>query len=586
MKKTTRPLFVFSLIFCLHPFSLSAQEALKSIEEEYYDFLSLNGIVERPTLGYRTLSDSVWNFKEVESFEENEDGTFTKVRADGAESDANIWKNNNLGTRYTLWQVAQPADNWFMRGINQGLVARVYGPEWFNSYNTGAPYGQNDGALWQGRGYNTSLTTGLRLEGYGFELTFKPQVSWSQNREFDYIPPAYSGDYYKNKADTYGYYGVTSIDAPQRFGDSSFWTYDWGDTEVRWSWKNFTTGFGTQTIWLGPAKINPIMHSNNAASYPKFDIGLRKTKLTMPYFGWDLGYFETRAWWGKLSESDWFDVDESNDDNLITGFALYYQFPFLKEFTVGMNRTMISHFSDISKYTLFNIFIPGLSNSGGTDDSDQRISFVFDYKLEKVGFEVYLEWARNDYSPTRDYYIRYPYHTEGWTFGALKSLNFTNTIKGELLLELTYLECSADYDRLIPWYTTFYAHHKITQGYTNKGQWLGAGIGTGGNSQYLGFKLYIPQAQITLFAQRRNPDLDYTMYIDSRNQASDTGETQANIRTQLLFGLYADYIISNCIITFNYTFMNEHNPTNKSFIDNSSAHRYNNYILLKFKMNF
>ena len=26
-----------------------AQEALKSTEEEYYDFLSLNGLVERPT---------------------------------------------------------------------------------------------------------------------------------------------------------------------------------------------------------------------------------------------------------------------------------------------------------------------------------------------------------------------------------------------------------------------------------------------------------------------------------------------------------------------------------------------------------
>ena len=327
MKKTALQLFITVMIFCLLPLTLTAQEALKSVEEEYYDFLSLNGVVERPTLGYRTLSDSVWNFKEVESFEENEDGTFTKVRVDGAESDAHIWKNNNLGTRYTLWQASNPIDNWFMRGINQGLVARVYGPEWFNSYNTAAPYGQNDGALWQGRGYNTALTAGVRLEGYGFELTFKPQVTWMQNREFEYIQPAYTGEYYKDKADTYGYYGVTSIDAPQRFGDSSFWNYDWGDTEVRWSWKNFTTGFGTQTIWLGPAKINPIMHSNNAASYPKFDIGLRKTKLTMPYFGWDLGYFETRAWWGKLSESDWFDVDESNDDNLITCFILSVPIP-------------------------------------------------------------------------------------------------------------------------------------------------------------------------------------------------------------------------------------------------------------------
>ena len=188
-----KSVYLFTLFTGLFLFSshLTAQEALKSLEEEYYDFLSLRGIVERPTLGYRTLSDSVWNFNEIESFEENEDGSFTKIRIPGKESDGNIWKNNNLGTTYTLWQPAAPADNWFARGLKQGLTARIYGPEWFNSYNTAAPYGQNDGALWQGKGYNTALTTGLRLEGYGFELTFKPQISWSQNKTFESNPDVY-----------------------------------------------------------------------------------------------------------------------------------------------------------------------------------------------------------------------------------------------------------------------------------------------------------------------------------------------------------------------------------------------------------
>ena len=51
---------------------LHAQEALKSLEEEYYDFLFLQGLTERPTLGYRTLSDNVWNLKE--SSEDSEGG--------------------------------------------------------------------------------------------------------------------------------------------------------------------------------------------------------------------------------------------------------------------------------------------------------------------------------------------------------------------------------------------------------------------------------------------------------------------------------------------------------------------------------
>ena len=84
------------LIFSFSNFYLTAQEALKSTEEEYYDFLSLQGLVERPTLGYRTLSDSVWKFVDEE--------------ADN--SDQNIWKNNNLGTTFTLWEASSKDKNW------------------------------------------------------------------------------------------------------------------------------------------------------------------------------------------------------------------------------------------------------------------------------------------------------------------------------------------------------------------------------------------------------------------------------------------------------------------------------------------
>lgn len=183
--------------------SIFSQEALKSTEEEYYDFLSLQGLVERPTLGYRTLSDSEWTLTE-----------------EAKTADENVWKNNSLGSKWTVYEPAQKTDNIFTRGIDQSIKVKIYGPEWFNSYNTAAPYDQNDGALWQGKGYNTSFTAGARLEGYGFEVTFKPQLSFSQNREYDYMPSTYDSEY--------GYfwgYGANQnvgCDAPQRFGDKAF----------------------------------------------------------------------------------------------------------------------------------------------------------------------------------------------------------------------------------------------------------------------------------------------------------------------------------------------------------------------------
>ena len=538
-----------------------SQEALKSTEEEYYDFLSIQGLAERPTLNYRTVSDSEWKL--------------TGEAADGN----HVWADNNLGNRFILWQAANPADNWFVRGINQSITMKVYGPEWFNSFNTAAPYGQNDGALWQGRGYNTSLTGGIRFEAYGFEATFKPQLSFSQNMAFDTMQSAYDSEY----GYFWGYSKNVGVDAPQRFGNKPFFTYDWGDTEIRWSWHTFTVGFGTQSIWLGPANLNPIIHSNNAASYPKFDIGLRKQSIVIPKLGWYLGDIEFRGWWGQLLESDYFDTVDSNNRNLISGLAAAWALPGIFEgLFIGFNRTMLSKWNNINAYSLFEIFIPSLGTSGGDDASDQRFSAILDYTLPQIGMELYLEWARNDFSPGLDFIIRYPFHTQGWTLGANKVFDLPLNMKFQLLVEITHLECSADYDRLISWYSTFYAHHKITQGYTNRGQWLGAGIGTGGNSQYLGCRLYYKRGSIDLFIQRKNPDLDYTMYIDSKKSGIFTSE--GNIRATLNFGISTQVFITPDLKIFGtYIFIDEHNPLNVSNSNRSSIHRYNNHLELGIK---
>jgi hypothetical protein len=542
---------VYLLICLLLPCILPAQEALKSVEEEYYDFLSLQGLTERPALNYRTLSDSVWNI------------------ADGTE---HIWEGQNLGT----W-----------RNLFGDFRMKIYGPELFMSANTAAPYGQNDGALWQGRGFNSSLTGGVRFEGYGVELSFKPQLAFSQNAEFDYIKPNYSGTNFADKAEKYGYYGVRSIDAPQRFGDKPFFTWDLGDSEIRYTWKTLTVGFGTQAIWLGPAELNPIIHSNNAPSYPKLDIGLRRQTMTLPWLNWYIGDIELRAWWGYLSESDYFDNDSSNDHNLITGFSLAYSFPsFLKGLTIGYNRIMLSKWDAMNMGAIFTLLWPAMDRSQGfgKDENDQRASIIIDYLLPIAGINIYLEWGLNDYAASMDYFFRYPFHTQAYTAGVKKSLSITDKLQGEILLEISGLECSQDYDRVISRVSTFYAHHRITQGHTNRGQWLGAGIGTGGNSQYLGFKLYFPKGYGNLFIQRRNPDLDYTWFIHTKRP--DGYNPRWSIRAFFDAGIAGQYFITpNLSVSGSLVFRDEHNPLNQS--DNEkSEHRYNAYIAAGIKYSF
>ena len=477
--------FINTLIF--------SQEILNNSEDKYFDFLSLSGIVEKPTLTYKTLSDSVYI----------------------PQTDVNHpWKDTKFDSDITLFDFDTIGSNWFLDGLEKKISLRIYSPQNYSSYNTAAPFGQNEGGLWQGRGFNTAFTTGIRAEGFGFELTFRPQISFSQNKEYDYLVSGYTSAEYKSKARKYGYvWGA--CDAPQRFGETSFWNYDWGDSEIRWSWHTFTLGFGTQSIWLGPATQNPVLHSNNAASYPKFDVGLRKTAVIIPKLNWNLGYIEGRIWLGKLEESDYFDNIENNNYRQITGFTASYSPSFMKGFTLGINKICICSWENANRLQYLNPLFRG--NTLTTKDSrgeDQKLSINADWLFEKVQFQVYTEIGIDDFLPNglKFYeYARYPFHTLTYTVGFKKGFNMSKDghIKGLLEFEWNNTETSMDYQLWPKSGYNFAFHYQLKQGYTNRGQWLGSGIGYGGNSQYLAYTIYSPHGFEKIFVARNNPDNNF-----------------------------------------------------------------------------
>ena len=533
-------LFAAALCFTSAVF---AQEALKSTEEEYYDFLSLTGVVERPTLGYRTLSDSEWKFIE------NEDGEIAQ----------HPWQNNNLGTKRTLWQGSE-GTNWFTRGFDHSLKLKIYGPEWFNSINTSSPYGQNDGVLWQGKGYNTSLTGGARVEAFGFEVTLKPQVCFSQNLDYFYLPGVYGSEY--------SYFWFAGIDFVQRYGNSAFWTYDWGDTEIRWTWKSFTTGFGFQSPWLGPAWMNPMLGSNNAPSYPKVDIGFRKTKLYLPLCNWYIGDIEGRIWTGLLTESDYFDNDTSNDKRMLNAMSLSFAPSIIPRFVIGFNRIYTTKWKAKNLAYLARFFTMSIANDVEGDGEDGKISIFANWMFDKIGFEVYGEYGIDDF-PSR--YSVNPFHTAVYTVGIKQVFPIckNKNIKCELICELNNFEMSQDFQFQWP-YGGYYTHGKIIQGYTNKGQILGAGSGYAGNNQFFGLKIYYAKGNTFIYFHRSCPDNNY-LY----SQSVGTPVTEENLHTQsfktiMAFGIEQKlFIKENLFITFGGAFLK---LQYEDYINNSPTH--------------
>lgn len=593
MKKLSAFTIILALSFCAF-----SQEALKSTEEEYYDFLSLMGITERPSLNYRTLSDSVWEIKDAENDFFEADGTENNVNPENTEATeaankkhkaaeaakvgktAHPWQNNNLGTKKILWKQNSEKTNWFLKGINRSAALKIYGPEWFNSYNTAAPYGQNDGALWQGKGYNTSLTAGARLEGYGFELTLKPQLSFSQNLGFDFMPGVFGSEY--------SYFWQGNIDLVQRYGDSSFWTFDWGDTEIRWSWHTLTAGFGFQSPWLGPAWLNPMLGSNNAGTYPKFDIGLRRTKIHLPWLGWYIGDIEGRIWCGKLSESEYFDNDSSNDYRMINGISIAYAPAFLQGFTIGINRIFLTQWKSKNLKYLWRLFTIEHSNDIDGDGEDQKVSIFVNWLLNKIGFEFFGEFGLDDFTSQK---TANPFHTAIYTIGVKQYIplcfnkfnrNFPN-LGSELIFEWNNFEMSQDFQ--LQWaYMGYYSHGKIKQGYTQNGQILGAGSGYAGNSQFLGYKIYFSKGFLMPFFHRSSPDNNYiyskAVNTDASYDASQKGENNLNKEYWAIFktfkeiGCSFEYFITDSLHfngSFSYIWIN-FPKYNKKEIGENSCH--------------
>jgi hypothetical protein len=497
--------FFFLLFIFLFINFLPAQEALKSIEEDYYDFLALQGLTERPYLNYRTLSDSVWNINE--------------------EAD-HPWIEQKSGVFHPLFG---------------DFRLRVYGPELFSSYNTAAPYGQYDGVLWQGRGFNSLFKSGVRFEGYGFELTLLPHFSFSQNAVFDIMP----SDFYDSKYGyIWGYAHNTGVDAPQRFGDKPFFDWDFGDSEIRYTWKTLTIGFGTQAIWLGPSFLNPILHSNNAPSYPKIDIGLRRQKVTIPWLDWYAGDIEIRLWVGRLSESNYFDNDDSNNYTMLHGLSISYAPSFLPGFTMFFNRACLAFWETESlKY-----MIP----SGNNITEDQKETVGFSWIFPYVGFELFAELGVDDniVGGTKGI-VRYPFHTTVFSAGLKKTLNIKSEKKiyGEIMFEFNWMEMTQDFQLM--WFYSFYFHHEMIHGYTNRGQYIGNGISPGGNSQQLSFVLYYPNGKSLIFMGRNNPDSNFILKNAVYASAEDKKLIDSyyeKFKANFNIGLNTDYFLNSTFI--------------------------------------
>ncbi|MGH7483257.1 MAG: capsule assembly Wzi family protein [Longimicrobiales bacterium] len=356
-----------------------------------------------------------------------------------------------------------------------GVRARAVGPVVDVAWNSDIPFSMNDGAIWAGRGVTTALMGGAWIETGPVFLLLAPQFIYTQNEEFsdNRLSTSPGGSPFRPP----WYAAPPSADVPTRFGYDSFWRVDPGQSALGLRFGNFAGGASTANLWWGPGERNAIVMSNHAPGFPHLfirPIDALQTGIGPLRFDWILG---------TLTESLYFDTQLENDDRSLSGLAVTLAPEFAPGLTTGVARVVYAAL--VGSDNVFSRGLDALIDGWGEDETDEQILSLFgSWRTPGRPFEVYGELAWLDPPSSLEELVARPDRTEGYTIG-MRYAPTLDAADGRLRVhvELTNLEQTPD--QPTSRFPSFYVSPWAVQGYTHRGQVIGAATGPGSNSQFL-----------------------------------------------------------------------------------------------------
>ncbi len=469
-----------------------------------------------------------------------------------------------------IWAPLSTADSRFaaLTGGRRDSIIPI--PGWSGNFlgaslyfvnNSALPYSLNDGALWAGRGANVSLTTGAMARYRGghtmLDVVLAPTFVASQNRPF----PIFRGaDSTRSAFSSPWHSGAASIDLPSRFGDRGISEITFGESAVALTFDPVSVGVTSASEWWGPAIRNALVMSDNAAGIPRAFLRTARPLRT------PIGYVTGELILGTLTESRFFDTLTTNDYRSLSGMIVTLRPAFDSTLSFGFTRVVyqpasgalppigraldaIIHWEPLARPT------DTLPNGRSRQEADQIFSLFGQWRIPAFGSEVYAEWARMEPPRSLREWLLAPQSTQAYTVG-MQTAQPVGT-PGHFVraqLEFTNLEQTQAFaDRPPP---DYYTGRAAPQGYTQRGQPIGAGIGPGASSQWLAIDYLTPRWQGGAFVGRTrwendalyrqrfaNPTRhDVTTFIGRRG---GWRATLAALDAQLTVGRRLDYLFPN-----------------------------------------
>lgn len=412
-----------------------------------------------------------------------------------------------------LWPVSYRSMFSFDMGVNLDTVKNkffaltplpIVSKQRFTSRH---PDGMNDGIMIPAKGFQTYWSGGLFLKAGPIEIQAMPEYVYAQNSAFEeealYFSP--------NNNNLFSAF-MGSIDVPVKFGNDPYRQFSLGQSSAKLAIGPFAAGISNENIWWGPGRNNAVMMSNNAPGF------LHATFLTRKPLVTPIGNFEFEVIGGYLKPSEF--TNKTVKKVYLNSGMLSFQPRFLPGLSGGIVRSFLQ---SPEKYASWRGYMPVLSgitkvSLGGTAEDaigrNQLLSVFARYLLPKSKAEFYFEFGKEDHNwDLRDIILEYA-HSRVYLMGFRKLVPIANQKDAyfHLGVEISHLAAplmTANRNNGLFSATDFYSYRSLN-GYTYLGQYIGAGIGSGGSQALMELSWIKGMKRIGLIADRLAHELDYS----------------------------------------------------------------------------
>jgi hypothetical protein len=396
-------------------------------------------------------------------------------------------------------------------------------PIYFNTRLDGKrPFVGGEYGMIPARGIQGFLSTGIQARISILHIQFQPEFITAQNLPFSGFPDTFSRGTIANR---FRYWNVG--DMPERFGNGMYTKALWGQSSISLRYGAFELGAGSKNFWWGPGQWNSLIFSNNAPGFPYISLNSIKPAKTF------LGSFEGQVLIGRLESSNQVPTQiESLNDRFfrplnpdwryLNGMMVSFSPKWIPSLSLGYARTFQYYNADRPKdfFGWLPIFEPmakeNFFESGNSVEYDgrgqsQQIAVFGRIEFIKSKAEIYFQFGRRDHALNWREFTLNPEHARAYQLGFLKIHALPKTtkylqVRGEITHQQESVNRILRYGKQggISWHT-----HSQLRGFTNYGQPMGVGIGTGSNVQTLEVSVVEEWKKLGILFERLENNQDF-----------------------------------------------------------------------------